>query len=127
MVDEEETEFHEEYVNEEDPSILRFLLAAGDEVSSKQLRDDLMTMLIAGHETSAAVLTWTTYLLSQVTTQLPLLLSLFFQICRPAHMKLELERCPVIPGLDSDIYPPRSGVEIVPQFWLLQAARKGTR
>jgi hypothetical protein len=77
MVDEEETEFHEEYVNEEDPSILRFLLAAGDEVSSKQLRDDLMTMLIAGHETSAAVLTWTTYLLSQVTTALSLLLSLF--------------------------------------------------
>ena len=66
MVDEEEAEFHEEYVNAEDPSILRFLLAAGDEVSSKQLRDDLMTMLIAGHETSAAVLTWTTYLLSQV-------------------------------------------------------------
>jgi beta-ring hydroxylase len=39
-------------------------LAAGDEVTSKQLRDDLMTMLIAGHETSAAVLTWTFYLLA---------------------------------------------------------------
>jgi hypothetical protein len=26
----------------------------GDEISSKQLRDDLMTMLIAGHETTAA-------------------------------------------------------------------------
>ncbi|RWW49776.1 hypothetical protein BHE74_00044008 [Ensete ventricosum] len=36
-------------------------------VSSKQLRDDLMTMLIAGHETSAAVLTWTFYLLSKVS------------------------------------------------------------
>lgn len=36
------------------------------QVSSKQLRDDLMTMLIAGHETSAAVLTWTFYLLSKV-------------------------------------------------------------
>ncbi|KAK1290320.1 hypothetical protein QJS10_CPB18g01781 [Acorus calamus] len=35
------------------------------EVSSKQLRDDLMTMLIAGHETSAAVLTWTFYLLTK--------------------------------------------------------------
>ncbi|OAE21428.1 hypothetical protein AXG93_3506s1020 [Marchantia polymorpha subsp. ruderalis] len=35
-------------------------------VTSKQLRDDLMTMLIAGHETSAAVLTWTFYLLSMV-------------------------------------------------------------
>ncbi|CAM8965892.1 unnamed protein product [Rhodiola kirilowii] len=41
------------------------LLCAVRYVSSKQLRDDLMTMLIAGHETSAAVLTWTFYLLSQ--------------------------------------------------------------
>ncbi|CAM8960143.1 unnamed protein product [Rhodiola kirilowii] len=65
MVDEEELQFHEEYMNERDPSILHFLLASGDDVSSKQLRDDLMTMLIAGHETSAAVLTWTFYLLSQ--------------------------------------------------------------
>ncbi|XP_047964332.1 protein LUTEIN DEFICIENT 5, chloroplastic isoform X2 [Salvia hispanica] len=65
IVDEEELQFHEEYMNERDPSILHFLLASGDDVSSKQLRDDLMTMLIAGHETSAAVLTWTFYLLSQ--------------------------------------------------------------
>ncbi|EPS59936.1 hypothetical protein M569_14868, partial [Genlisea aurea] len=65
MVDEEELQFHEEYMNEQDPSILHFLLASGDNVSSKQLRDDLMTLLIAGHETSAAVLTWTFYLLSK--------------------------------------------------------------
>ncbi|KAI3859466.1 hypothetical protein MKW92_002959 [Papaver armeniacum] len=65
MVEEEELQFHEEYMNEQDPSILHFLLASGDDVSSKQLRDDLMTMLIAGHETSAAVLTWTFFLLSK--------------------------------------------------------------
>ncbi|ESW11745.1 hypothetical protein PHAVU_008G056400 [Phaseolus vulgaris] len=65
IVDEEELQFYEEYMNEKDPSILHFLLASGDDVSSKQLRDDLMTMLIAGHETSAAVLTWTFYLLSK--------------------------------------------------------------
>ncbi|XP_068664494.1 protein LUTEIN DEFICIENT 5, chloroplastic-like isoform X2 [Aristolochia californica] len=64
MVEEEELQFSEEYMNEQDPSILHFLLASGDDVSSKQLRDDLMTMLIAGHETSAAVLTWTFYLLT---------------------------------------------------------------
>jgi cytochrome P450 len=33
----------------------------GEDTTSKQLRDDLMTMLIAGHETTAAVLTWTFY------------------------------------------------------------------
>uniref|UniRef100_A0A1D1XUF9 Protein LUTEIN DEFICIENT 5, chloroplastic n=1 Tax=Anthurium amnicola TaxID=1678845 RepID=A0A1D1XUF9_9ARAE len=65
IVEQEELQFHEEYMNEQDPSILHFLLASGDDVSSKQLRDDLMTMLIAGHETSAAVLTWTFYLLSK--------------------------------------------------------------
>ncbi|KAL5538638.1 hypothetical protein UlMin_042643 [Ulmus minor] len=65
MVDEEELQFSEEYMNEQDPSILHFLLASGDDVSSKQLRDDLMTMLIAGHETTAAVLTWTFYILSK--------------------------------------------------------------
>lgn len=32
---------------------------AGDDITSKQLRDDMMTLLIAGHETTAAVLTWT--------------------------------------------------------------------
>ena len=65
MVEEEDQEFVEEYLNVNDPSILHFLIASGDEVSSKQLRDDLMTMLIAGHETNAAVLTWTFYLLAK--------------------------------------------------------------
>ncbi|KAL6905297.1 hypothetical protein ACP4OV_002898 [Aristida adscensionis] len=57
----------EEYVNEGDPSILRFLLASRDEVSSVQLRDDLLSMLVAGHETTGSVLTWTIYLLSNIT------------------------------------------------------------
>eukprot|EP00879_Flechtneria_rotunda_P004614 GHRR01004870.1.p1 GENE.GHRR01004870.1~~GHRR01004870.1.p1 ORF type:complete len:511 (+),score=151.20 GHRR01004870.1:254-1786(+) len=65
LVDEEDQEFEEEFLSEQDPSILHFLLASGDEISSKQLRDDLMTLLIAGHETTAAVLTWTLYLLAQ--------------------------------------------------------------
>jgi len=37
----------------------------GEDTTSTQLRDDLMTMLIAGHETTAAVLTWTFFELSQ--------------------------------------------------------------
>ena len=36
----------------------------GEDHSARQLKDDLMTFLIAGHETTAAVLTWALYLLS---------------------------------------------------------------
>ena len=55
-----------DYDKMENPSLLRFLVdMRGEETSSKQLRDDLMTMLIAGHETTAALLTWTFYELSQ--------------------------------------------------------------
>lgn len=32
MVDEEDVDFNEEYMNESDPSILHFLLASGDDV-----------------------------------------------------------------------------------------------
>ena len=46
----------------DDASLLRFLVdMRGEEANDKQLRDDLMTMLIAGHETTAALLTWTLY------------------------------------------------------------------
>mmetsp|Transcript_32077 Transcript_32077/g.47195 ORF Transcript_32077/g.47195 Transcript_32077/m.47195 type:complete len:742 (+) Transcript_32077:92-2317(+) len=52
--------------NDEDPSLLRFLAdMRGEDLSSKVLRDDLMTMLIAGHETTAAMLTWTFFELSK--------------------------------------------------------------
>lgn len=66
MVEEEgERVEGEEYVNEADPSVLRFLLASREEVSSQQLRDDLLSMLVAGHETTGSVLTWTAYLMAQ--------------------------------------------------------------
>ncbi|MQL84683.1 hypothetical protein Taro_017190, partial [Colocasia esculenta] len=49
-----------------DASLLRFLVdMRGADVDDRQLRDDLMTMLIAGHETTAAVLTWSIFLLAQ--------------------------------------------------------------
>jgi carotenoid epsilon hydroxylase len=68
MVDDEErarAAGSEEYINEADPSILRFLIASRDVASAQQLRDDLLSMLVAGHETTASVLTWTIYLLCQ--------------------------------------------------------------
>lgn len=49
-----------------DPSLLRFLVdLRGEDATGKQLRDDLMTFLIAGHETTAAVLTWSIFCLTQ--------------------------------------------------------------
>jgi carotene epsilon-monooxygenase len=55
----------EDYLVEQDPSVLRFLIASQEEVKSSQLRDDLLGMLVAGHETTASVLTWTLYLLTK--------------------------------------------------------------
>lgn len=52
----------EEREFDDDPSLLRFLVdMRGEDLTSKILRDDLMTMLIAGHETTAAMLTWTLF------------------------------------------------------------------
>ena len=55
-----------DYANVKDPSLLRFLVdMRGADIDNKQLRDDLMTMLIAGHETTAAVLTWALFELTK--------------------------------------------------------------
>ena len=55
---------------EERTDLLTVLLKAVDEesgsgMSDKQLRDEMMTLFLAGHETTANALTWTWYLLSQ--------------------------------------------------------------
>ncbi|PNH00159.1 Protein LUTEIN DEFICIENT 5, chloroplastic, partial [Tetrabaena socialis] len=61
LVDAEGAEFSEDYTSN---SMLHFLLASGQDISSRALRDDLMTLLIAGHETTAAALTWALHLLA---------------------------------------------------------------
>jgi cytochrome P450 len=53
------------------PDLLSNLLQVRDEetgssaLTDEEIRDEVMTMLVAGHETSAHALTWTWYLLSQ--------------------------------------------------------------
>jgi len=56
--------------NESRGDLLSVLLAAADDesgaqMSDQQLRDELMTLFGAGHETTALALTWTWYLLSR--------------------------------------------------------------
>ncbi len=44
----------------------RFLVdVRGGDATQKQLRDDLITLLIAGYETTGSMLTWATWLLAQ--------------------------------------------------------------
>lgn len=52
------------------PDLLDMLMAARDEetgggMTDQQLRDEVVTLMIAGHETTANALTWTFYLLSK--------------------------------------------------------------
>jgi cytochrome P450 len=75
-----------DYSRVKDPSLLRFLVdLRGESATNAQLRDDLMTMLIAGHETTAAVLTWA-----------------LFQLCQHPEcvqeLREELDRCMPGPG-----------------------------
>ncbi len=55
--------------NEDTGDLLSMLLLAqdddGNRMTSKQLRDEAVTLVLAGHETTANALTWTWWLLSQ--------------------------------------------------------------
>ena len=53
-------------VDDADADLLALLLRAADvgELTDEQVRDELVTMVIAGHETVASSLTWTLHLLS---------------------------------------------------------------
>lgn len=58
------------YTQEDHGDLLSMFLLARDEetgesMSDQQLRDEVMTMVFAGHETTANALTWAWYLLSQ--------------------------------------------------------------
>jgi len=93
-----------DYSKVKDPSLLRFLVdIRGADVTDVQLRDDLMTMLIAGHETTAADLTWCLFCLVQDKALLAEVIAEIDQVLGPAAeqpraptydeiMKLELTR-----------------------------------
>lgn len=64
------TQRRQQLVDTETDDLLSLLLSARDEetgqgMNDKQLHDEVLTLLVAGHETTANLLTWSWYLLSQ--------------------------------------------------------------
>ncbi len=103
-----------------DLDVLALLLAATDEagqpLSDKEIRDELVTFLLAGHETTANALTWTWFLLSQSRTVL-------------AHLVHEVEtvlegRLPTAADLPRLVYTKMvwdEALRLYPPAWLLHS------
>jgi cytochrome P450 len=51
-------------IGPDDADLLAVLLRASEELSPREIRDELVTLVIAGHETVASALTWTLHLLA---------------------------------------------------------------
>eukprot|EP00542_Grammatophora_oceanica_P012339 CAMPEP_0194036482 /NCGR_PEP_ID=MMETSP0009_2-20130614/8828_1 /TAXON_ID=210454 /ORGANISM="Grammatophora oceanica, Strain CCMP 410" /LENGTH=707 /DNA_ID=CAMNT_0038678249 /DNA_START=54 /DNA_END=2177 /DNA_ORIENTATION=- len=78
------------YDQVQDPSMLRFMVdMRGANIDDQQLRDDFITMLVSGHETVAAVLTW----------------SLFELVKHPKLMKRAQEEIDSVLGDDPNALP----------------------
>jgi len=67
--------------------MISVLLAARDEagapLSRQQIRDEIVTMFFAGHETGAASISWTLFLLAYLVV-----IAVGFYLLRPASMTL---------------------------------------
>ena len=104
---------------EQADDLLSVLLAAVDEesgarMSDRQLRDEMMTLFLAGHETTANALTWTWYLLSQhPDVEAQLLRELDDVLGGRAPTTADLPNLPYTEMLVREVlrlYPPAAGV-----------------
>ncbi len=89
--------------------------ASGDaKAGDQQIRDEVMTLLLAGYETTAATLTWTFYLLSQHA-----------EVERRLHQEIDSvigDRCPGIEDLPRLVYTRMIIEEVLrlyPPVWLI--------
>jgi cytochrome P450 len=99
--------------------LLSVLLTPSDEesgalMSDRQLRDEMMTLFLAGHETTATALTWTWYLLSQHPEIEERLLGEIDQVLRgrpPSAVDLpNLPYTEMVVRESIRLYPPAAGV-----------------
>ncbi|MDQ2805858.1 MAG: cytochrome P450 [Chloroflexota bacterium] len=83
---------------------------AGDRLSPRQVRDHLLTLFVAGHETSANALAWALYMLAQypaVTRKL--LAELDHELHGAAPTMADLDRLPYLEQVTKEVlrlYPP---------------------
>ncbi len=106
--------------NEDKNDLLSMLLNAQDEdgsrMSDQQLRDETMTLILAGHETTALALSWTLYLLSQhPEVEFPLLEEL---------QQVLNGRNPTVADLPKLIYTEKmikEGMRLYPPAWAVDA------
>jgi cytochrome P450 len=111
--------------------ILSLLLEARDEqgapLTDRELRDELMTLLLAGHETTATALAWTV----ERVTRHPAALARLQEERDPAYLDAVITETlrlrPVVPAVVRKLQAPMTfggwelpaGVNIAPNIWLI--------
>lgn len=94
------------------PDLLSALLHAEEPMSDTQVRDEVMTLLLAGHETTASALTWAWWLLDA-------------HPAREDWLHAELDQLPGDPGYDDLDRLPRThavvaeAMRLYPPSWLI--------
>lgn len=95
--------------------LLGMLLRASDSMSDEQLRDEVMTMILAGHETTAVAMSWTWYFLSQHP-------AVAREVFREARDVLG-DRDPTIADLDQLVYTEqvlKESMRLHPPVWAIE-------
>jgi cytochrome P450 len=94
--------------------LMRDMGAAPGALTARQLRDEVMTLLLAGHETTAACLSWTFYLLArhpQAEAALVTELDAVLGARAPTHGDLEkLRYASMVVRESLRLYPPGFGI-----------------
>ena len=93
--------------------------STGGKMSDKQVRDEVMTIFIAGHETTANALTWTFYLLSQYPDIERKLLNEIDTVLAGSNGKSRIPSTEDIPKLQYTEKVLRESMRVYPPVWTM--------